>query len=234
MKNMLLIVLFIFSAIAEAYDIRNTPLPDPTVTIKQFGYSNAISQAMITGTRDDLWSVAPSSPSMGWTSTTFNIRDRMRGALGNTGFDIAMANVIINMCKVYAKDARHCIAYASAVACAESGCGNTKYGTNVFGNRYLKFPTRTAAARNWIIDSYRYYWYTANEGYYYGFCNKTKYPYHCDVNVDYDTLMFYSDNKAKPADLNYCADEIQSNGVHLYGYCPQGHGASKTAYLRVR
>lgn len=236
MKNVLLIILLLFSALGEAQDIRNTPLPNPYVTIKQFGYSDAVSHSMISGTTegDKLWSVAPSYPSKGWTSATFILRDRMKTALWTTGFDEPMANVIINMCKVFARDARHCITYATAVACAESACGNTAYGPNVFGNRYGTFATRTAAARNWIIEKYGVYWYTANEGYYYNFCNKSVYPYHCDVGFDYDTLMFYSDNPKKPPETRYCLDEKQSNGTIVYNYCPNGHNASKAAYLAVR
>ena len=161
----------------------------------------------------------------------------MFGALGSTGFDEPMANVIINMCKVYARDPRHCVIYASSVACAESSCGaswkaptinNNIFGLNING---ISFASRTAAAKDWIKGRYNNNWFTANEGYFYNFCKDS---YYCGVGADNDVYFFYSDNPKKPANSRYCMSEFQPDGTKIDGYCPNGYKNAKTAYLNIR
>jgi len=104
--------LFVTSS-ALAVDMRQTPLPDNFSRASPLGYSSADVIALFNGTKKQLWTLVPPK---GCTNSTYILRDRMFVALGRIGFDQALANVIINVCKVYARDPLHCLVYASAAA----------------------------------------------------------------------------------------------------------------------
>ena len=225
--------LLLIGSNAMAEDIRQRPVPDPGKKLQEFGYTATIASQMLSGARDDLWARVPSR---GWTNDTYALKNRMYTALGGSGFDDALANVVINVCKAHARDPRHCVIYMSAVSCAESSCGaswkaasiqNNIFGLNIPGQT---FSSRTAAVKDWVVR-YNNKWFTANEGYFYSYCQAT---YYCGVGKDYDVYFFYSDNAAKPSTSRYCMSEIQPNGSKIDGYCPNGYRNAKSAYLNVR
>lgn len=228
----LIFVLFgIVVNLAKAGDVRLQPKPNQFANLISFGYSDVDAQAMISGSRDDLWALVPSK---GWSNETYQLKSKMYSALPSGGFDDPMANVIINMCKASARDPRHCVIFASAVACAESSCAATwvaaSHGNNIFGmTTPNSFVSRTAATRDWI-NKYNDYWFTANEGFHYSYC---KGPYYCGVGADYDVYGFYSNIPNKPPVFNYCLSEKQPDGS-LLNYCKNGYASAKTAYLRLR
>lgn len=86
-------LLLLMSSHASAQNMRLRALPDPIQRLQEFGYTASIANQMKTGSRDDLWARVPSA---GWTNETYNLRNKMFTALGGSGFDDAMANVIIN------------------------------------------------------------------------------------------------------------------------------------------
>ncbi|MEP7010185.1 MAG: hypothetical protein ABJC13_07665 [Acidobacteriota bacterium] len=226
---------------ASALDIRTTPLPSVTAATvsTQFGYTTAQAKGMLDLTQKELWSLVPPNPTA-WTTSTYALRTRMNTALGTQGFDSPLANVIINSCKVYARDARHCVIFASAVACAESSCGQT-YSTSayaIFGlkdsnSQPIKYSSRTHAVIDWV-KRYNVSWFVADEGYFYGFCKKygSTFLPHCDnVGTDYYANYFYSNKKGRYPASNYCGSE---SGSSTPGYCPNGFANSKAAYLKVK
>ncbi|MBQ0946197.1 hypothetical protein KAK07_22850 [Ideonella sp. 4Y16] len=215
---------------AMAGDIRKTPLPDPATSIKQFGYS-ATQNSSLLNSASSLWAQVPPAS---WTANTYTLRSKMALALGSTGVDTALANVIINVCKVYARDPQHCVIYTTAVACAESSCGDPSLApaiqNNIFGlhSGQMSYSSRTEAVKYWITKGYNSTWYTANEGYFYGYCAQT---YFCARGVDYSTYFFYSNVVNMPPTSHYCMSEAGSN---ISGYCPKGYNNSSLAYYRVR
>lgn len=217
---------------ASAYDIRLTPAPDPAVSIKQFGYTAAQNTGMLNGTMDYLWAQVPPKS---WSTSTYALRTRMSTALVSAGMDQALSNVVINMCKVYARDPYHCTVYATSVSCAESSCGEptraAAASNNIFGLTYgqTTFKTRTEAVKYWVSGSYKTSWYTANEGYFYSYCKSS---YFCQAGVDYNVYFFYSNVKDMPPTSHYCMSEPGSPGGS--GYCPTGYANANTAYSRVR
>jgi hypothetical protein len=158
MKYMVVLVcglLSFFSPIraSAGIDMRSVSPPDPYARAIEFGYSETETRAMLSGERNDLWALVPKKT---WTTQTHQLRDRMKSALETTGMDEALANVVINVCKVYARDPHHCVVFASAVACAESSCGQKfdPKNNSIFGVRAgLKsvYATRTLAVRDWVL-----------------------------------------------------------------------------------
>ena len=223
--------LFISPLICRAqYDIRTVPLPVPTKSIQSFGYSAATSSSMLSNSSDSRWAARPP---LGWTVSTDALRSRMTQAITSTyGMPAGLATTVINMCKVYARDPYHCVVYASAVMCAESTCGNIS-SNGIFGVQIQNPSTKTEAVFKWI-QTYNQYWYSANEGYHYGFC---KYPNpsaghlkYCDNSgSDFATAFFYSYVPTLMPFSHYCLTESGSGN-----YCPNGYNNSKAAYLRVR
>lgn len=161
----LVFVVFAFvTGTVMASDIRLKAKPNQAANLISFGYSATVAQAMISGSRDDLWALVPSK---GWSNETYQLKSKMYTALPSGGFDDPMANVIINMCKASARDPKHCVIFASAVACAESSCAATwvasGHGNNIYGmTTPNSFSSRTTATRDWI-NKYNDFWYTANE-----------------------------------------------------------------------
>lgn len=229
---------------SKGTDIRRTALPDPKTSIKSLGvYSEAQRVGMLNTKSNSywtLWSEVPPIPNS-WTRETYALRDRMAQALkpAKTGIDRPLANVIINVCKVYARDPRHCVIYTSAVVCAESSCGqnydskkNTIFG--VRDNLKPSYVSRTEAVLDWV-RRYNTWWYTANEGKFYGFCcfpnPTTGFLPSCDNNdTEFDTKFFYSNVNKKAPMSNYCLSEDGATPP----MCPNGYKNSRVAYLNVK
>jgi hypothetical protein len=211
-------------------DIRSVPLPLPASSIQSFGYSAAINSEMLANPSDLRWAARPP---LSWTPSTDALRSRMTQAISSTyGMPAGLATTVINMCKVYARDPYHCVVYASAVMCAESTCGNI-FSNGIFGVQISNPSTKSEAIFKWI-QTYNQKWYSANEGYHYGFC---KYPNpsaghlkYCDNSGnDFSTAFFYSYVPTLMPFSHYCLSESGSGT-----YCPNGYNNSKVAYLRVR
>lgn len=229
---------------AQGRNIRCTAKPDPKVSIKALGvYSDAQQAGMLSTTSNSNWTLWSQEPPMpnSWTSATYSLRNRMAAALkpSTTGIDKQLANVIINVCKVYARDPYHCVVYASAVVCAESSCGqsyNSKTNT-IFGvrdNLKSSYVSRTEAVLDWV-RRYNEYWYTANEGKLYGYCRYpnpgTGFLPACDNSGnEFDTKFFYSNVQGKAPVSNYCLSEVGA----VPPTCPNGYKNSRTAYLNVK
>lgn len=213
------------------YDIRSVPLPNTTTVLGSFGLNNTAVAQMMSNASDSRWAQRPAK---GWSSSTDLMKGRMLAAINSrpTGMESGLANVVLNMCKAYARDPYHCALYATAVMCAESSCGQA---SNLFGRQAAVGSTKSQTVRDWIAV-YNSDWYSANEGYHYKFC---KYPNpakgfakYCDsVGTDYSTRFFYSDNPALKPFSAYCTSELSS---HSPSSCPNGLRNSSAAYLRVR
>ncbi len=227
---------------SQGINIRCTALPDSQTSINILGTFSATQRnGMLSTTPNShwtLWSQEPPIPNS-WTASTYDLRRRMTRALSATGFDIPLANVIINACKVYARDPYHCVVYASAVACAESSCGQS-YNPSVntiFGVRAASKPTyvsRTEAVLDWV-RRYNNHWFTANEGKFYGFCRwpspGTGFLPSCNnAGNEFDTKFFYSNVPGKAPMSNYCLSESGSPAPT----CPNGYANSRTAYFNVK
>ena len=118
-------------------------------------------------------------------------KDCKIATLVKIGIKSKLANAVVNECKEWSKDPRHCIIIASALVLNESGGGKSNACTtrnNCFwiGSGKVKYSSVEEWVTNWV-QKYNRYWYKAK-----------------------DMSFFYSKSGQLPPS-RYCTSESSSN-----------------------
>ncbi|TMN38822.1 hypothetical protein [Pseudoalteromonas sp. S2755] len=255
MKKLLTLALLIGSTSSYAGNIRDIPLPNAANVLSSMGYTEFEVKEMEANPDSIYW-----TQETGWKESTERLQEAMMKLASPDGewegWYLNDANTIINMCKAYARDARHCVVFASTVGCTESSCGKYHYKNSIFGVVGETYSSKAKAIKAWVdkynnVDNLPYKgWYVANEGSsdWYSYCESPRtgvwrYSNCRDENgvlKDIEMRDFYNDQKEaydngddddnpRPR-FNYCMSETDTN---IWGYCPNGLNNANTFYARI-
>ena len=250
------------ASFAKGQDIGKTPIPDAKkrkTELSILGYKSKEQDIMLDSKwaqkrkEDEFW-----ARTSGWTVTTKTFHKNMKKA----GYSDQAATVIINVCKVFARDPRHCIVMLGSVGCAESSCARELRddNKNFFGWKpkgvITTFPSIASASKCWVAggdycakyadptqnySTYNEKWFRANEGYFYGFCKVQQNPDYEDKNghkYDYYCKSNLEDVKT----IGFYTNKIGLFSNFAYclsepgsaeGNCPNGYGHSRTAHTKI-